>query len=264
MKRAMLAVLGSLFATTPLAQTGGQNNLWLMWEQVAPLAPGCNLAAGCEPPSELRSHFLMGVPEVQARTLFQQLEPSARYYGSANLTHEQLPICFDGPDGDGVSIPANLTEVPYAEKIDTLRGLQGVFADFRGARGPAGFRGQFGEEANEFLVTQFSQAGIPLLTKDQLPTAPGRPILGIRFSPEVLGCRPWSVSLSLKQDLLLARDPSLMISSTTWSASQGQKESDADISAREAFQNAILAFVEAYTQANTPETDEVSEAAASQ
>ncbi len=249
---------GLLAAFPAVAQDGAeQNNLWFMWEHIPQSDPLCVGAEECAPESQLRSHFMMNVPTQDAASLFQRLEPSAQYYGNANLTHDQLPICLDGPE-NGL-IPPDIAALEYAEKIDTLRGLAGVHADLRGVRGPATFKGQFGVEAHNFLVEVLAEAGIPLLTKEQVETTPGRPVLGLRFSPEVHGCRPWSVSLSLKQDMLLSRDLTLMLSGTTWSASQSQSEADADFSPRDAMKNAILSFVEAWQLAHKPPEPEVAE-----
>ncbi|KNG92641.1 hypothetical protein [Pseudaestuariivita atlantica] len=250
MHRLHILLLAASLLAGPVAaqQSAASNNLWLMWEQIPATDPLCIGAEECAPKRRLRSHFMMNVPTPDAASLFERLEPSARYFGSANLEHEALPICLDGPDEPGV-IP-DYTTMEYAEKIDTLRGLTGVFADLRGARGPATFKGNFGGEAHTFLVEAMAQAGIPMVAKDDLDQVPGRPTLSLRYSPEVYGCRPWSVSLSLKQDMALTRDLTLMLSGTTWSAFAGQSEADADFSPRDAMQTVITAFIDAWQKAN--------------
>ena len=74
----------------------------------------------------------------------------------------------------------------------------------------------------------------------------------MRFSAEVFGCRPWSVSLSLSQRMLLAHDVNLLLEGSTWSSSARQDETNADFSASQAMEQVILAFVNAWREVNDP------------
>jgi len=234
-----------------------QNTIWVMWERVNSPTLDCQGNA-CEARSEFRSHFVSDLPSSEAQALFNNWEPLARISGAANLTHERLPVCFEEPDPMLTQIDESGLEI--AEKIDTLRGLEGIFADFRGARGPSWMRENFGEISDAFMRSALLNAGIPVLTREQLDVTPGRPQLTIRFSPEVQGCRPWSVSLSVKQTMVLTRDTSLMIEGTTWAASQRQSEEDVDFGPEEAMQTALLAFIEAFQQANAKPSEVAAQA----
>lgn len=225
------------------------NNLWIMWERVQ--SGQCD-DPPCDPVQDLRSHFLMNVPPADASSFFNGMSETAQIYGSANLTHESLPICWDTPKTEAEYAPPNILDMEYTDKLSTLRGLPAVYVDLRGVRGPAEFKGQFGKEAQDFVEEEFRKAGISILNKDQLAQTPGRPILGMRYTPEVNGCRPWSISMSLKQDLLLARDLNQMLSSTTWSGSSRQSESDPDFMPRDAMQTVIQQFVQAFVEAQKP------------
>ena len=145
------------------------------------------------------------------------------------------------------------SQMEPVERIDTLRGLNGVYADLRGTRGPAAFKGRFGADAQTFLEKVFARYGIPLLTKEEASALPGNPTLVLRFSVEVNGCRPWSVTLSLNQRVLLARDLTKMFETTTWSARAGQLETDVNFVEDHAMEQVILAFAQAYHAANYPD-----------
>ncbi|MCH2076949.1 MAG: hypothetical protein MK180_08680 [Rhodobacteraceae bacterium] len=74
----------------------------------------------------------------------------------------------------------------------------------------------------------------------------------MRFSPEVFGCRPWSVSLRLSQRMLLVHDVNVLLEGSTWSSSAFQDEANADFSATQAIEKVILAFVNAWREVNDP------------
>ncbi|MEM8980940.1 MAG: hypothetical protein AAGD04_15755 [Pseudomonadota bacterium] len=225
-----------------------QNTIWVMWERVLGTPALCD-GEDCAPQSEFRSHFLEGLPQAEARALFDDWTPLARLTGAADIAHSTMPACTAEEEPEIFTLAES--ERALVEKIETLRGLEGIFADFRGARGPSWMRENFGETVDLFMRKALAKAGIPLLTREQMEETPGRPQLTVRFSPEVQGCRPWSVSLSVKQTMVLTRDTRMMLEGTTWSASQRQSEEDVDFGPLDAAETAILAFVEAYRQANT-------------
>ncbi|PYE85991.1 hypothetical protein [Pseudoroseicyclus aestuarii] len=240
----VLALAAGLLPAAPQAQE--VNNLWLMWERSGLSSPSCaDPATGaCDGDSQFRSHFLMQVPGDEALDLFRFLSPRAQRYGTADLVHSALPICMD-----------RLNEAPdegdpeMATAIETLEGLGGVHADFRGVRGPAGYPSDFGGDAQRAVERILSEAGVPLVSEEELAAIPGRPELSLRFSPEVVGCRLWSVSLSLRQTVVLDRDRSKALTTTTWSSSAGQSEDDVDFGAGDAMRQVIEAFAQAWAEA---------------
>lgn len=229
----------------PLPSFGQADNLWIMWERLPP-------AAGQQ--AAYRSHLMFGVPRGEVEAFFDNLAPSARRYGSADLRHATAPFCMAEDPPPPPLLPASLPDAGRTpvERIETLRGLDGVFADLRGVRGPAGYRSNFGQDVQDTVARALEQAGIPLLSREAAETAPGRPTLALRFSPEVAGCRPWSVSLSLTQNVVLTRDTATMIAAVTWSGSARQSEQDVDYAPLDAVQDAVASFVKDYRKVNGP------------
>ncbi|WP_299842968.1 hypothetical protein [uncultured Jannaschia sp.] len=223
------------------------SNLWLMWERSGIPDRACLLSGRLDCPSleEFRSHFLLQVPPVAADELFRSLAGSAAHYRSADIRHDRLPICME-------TLEAETGPAEMATPVQTLKGLDGVHADFRGIRGPAGYMGDFGSETQNFMLQAFAEAGIPLFDKEEIEAVPGRPTLSIRFAPEVSGCKPWSVSLSLSQTVVLDRDHGKALTAGTWSAASGQDEANVEFGAADAVKTVIAAFVVAWQEANGP------------
>lgn len=243
--RTLLAALTWVALMFPAPVVAQSNNLWVMWETV-PSEAGL--------PSDYRSHLMFNVPQAEAEDFFYSLIPSARRYGTANIEHQSSPFCKPKAEKPlpQMSFIDDRDREPL-EKKETLRGLDGVFADLRGVRGPPGYQSNFGEDAQALLQKAFAEAGIPILSREQMEEAPGRPTLTMRYSPEVSGCRPWSVSLSLKQNVVLTRDTSVMVNAVTWNSSARQSEEDVGYGAYDAVEDAIKVFVADYLSVNRPD-----------
>lgn len=239
-----LCAFATLFATpVAQAQDSKQNNLWVMWER----------ANTQDETAQFRSHLMLNVPPAQARSFFENLTPSAMTYGAANVTHETSPIYLaDQVEQEKPEMTMiDTLGMEITDKITTLRGLNGVFVDFRAVRGPRTFTRDFGAEVHGYTVKALQAAGIPLLTKEEVAVEPGHPTLTLRYSVEVMGCKPWSLSLSLKQTSVLTRDVSIMLEGTTWSSSARQSEEDVVFGALEALQKVVTAFTTDYAKANS-------------
>lgn len=234
----LLSLVCLIWAT--IAHTQEHNNLWVMWERVV----------NGQPKSQFRSHLMLDVPPAEAQTFFNNLAPSAQTYGTANLTHETSPLCLSQPPSATMD-SIDTISLTLADKTATLRDLVGVYVDFRAVRGPRTFTGNFGETVHSYVVGELQQAGIPLLTKEEIETTPGQPTLTLRFSVEVVGCKPWSVSLGLTQLVVLTRDTSLMLNATTWSGSARQSEADIEYDALEALRDVVALFTADYAKANS-------------
>jgi hypothetical protein len=240
----ILSLLSGLcIAQLSYAQNTEQNNLWVMWER----------SSLDKANAQFRSHLLLNVPPEQARSFFEKLTPSARTYGSANVAHETSPICLaDQAEQEHPEIGmVDTLGMEVADKITTLRGLDGVFVDFRAVRGPRTFTRDFGAEVHSYVVKALQNADITLLSKDEVDVSPGRPTLTLRYSVEVVGCKPWSLSLGLKQTSVLSRDLSIMLEGTTWSSSARQSEENVEFGALEALQKIVTAFTTDYAKANS-------------
>ncbi|MDG1531939.1 MAG: hypothetical protein P8Q99_11365 [Paracoccaceae bacterium] len=252
---AFLLFVGSAYGQSqpPLTDPKAKSNLWIMWENIS---AGTNCTAGQDCPNQksFLSHFILNIPSTEAGQFFQSLEPMTKAKGSANLPHKRSPICLDNTNDVGPATPSTeaVNALALAEKKDTLRGLNGVFVDLRAVIGPAGYKGTFGQVSHTHLSEQFALAGIPILSKDNMLLAPGNPELSIRFSPEIQGCRPWSLSFSLKQTMLLSRDLNVKLRNTSWSTSSGQDQSDIDYDVDDALRDVVKVFIHDYKLVNDP------------
>ncbi|MGR3467719.1 MAG: hypothetical protein ACU0CI_07540 [Shimia sp.] len=235
-----------------IAEAAGaqDSRFWVVWERQFASLDGCADTQTC-PPALYSMHMIQNIAPHAARTFYQNLEPAARATGVANLRLEASPICAALP-GQAETKDNVYEERIIADKIDTLRGLAGVYVDARGVRGPAEFEGGFGRLAQGFIEETFARHDIPLLERDARVRTPGAPILTMRFSKEVYGCKPWSISLSLKQDVVLARDSDVMIEATTWSTWVQATELDADFDVRQGMEQAVVTFANAWSEANDP------------
>lgn len=240
-----------LFIAGPLsaqpATNVERNDFWVVWERNLPAFSECT-GNDCTN-SYYFGHFIDGMNSDQAQQFFSGLGRFATTPGNANIRLPRSPLCLAGETKETFPDPA---QMETSTALDTLRGLSGVHVDFRGVRGPQAFRGSFGERAQNFMLLVFAQHNIPVLTREEAAATPGNATLKMRYSAEVHGCRPWSVSLSLSQRLLLARAPQIMVESTTWSSYGRQDEANADFQAENALEQVIIAFAHAWSEANDP------------
>ena len=216
----------------------------MIWERTLPALPDCDTDECRE--AYYFGHLIEGMAPGEAQQFFAGLGAFVETPGAANMRMPHNPMCL-GPQP--AALP-DATKLDLAQGIDTLRGVTAVHVDLRGVRGPQSFRGSFGETAQAFLEETFTKYGIAILTKEEAVATQGNLTLNMRYSAEVFGCRPWSVSLSMSQRVLLARDPSLMLQTSTWSSSARQNEEDADFDEEQAMQQVILAFAQAWAEAN--------------
>ncbi|MEO0485227.1 MAG: hypothetical protein AAF092_04885 [Pseudomonadota bacterium] len=254
MRKILCAAAMSAAVTLPAAgpvsaETAEENDFWVIWERTLPGLPDCD-GQTCDEAFYF-GHLIEGMAPGEAQQFFAGLGAFVETPGAANIRMPRNPMCL-GPQ------PATLpdaTQLELAQRLDTLRGLPAVHVDLRGVRGPQSFRGSFGETAQAFLEEVFTKHGIAILTKEEAAATQGNATLTMRYSSEVFGCRPWSVSMSMSQRVLLARDPTLMLQTSTWSSSARQNEADADFMEEHAMEQVILAFAQAWSEANGKAVD---------
>lgn len=240
-----LLLLGVTFVAP--AQARESNDFWVVWERHLSAIPGCD-GEDCTQ-SLFFGHYIDGLDGPAAQNFFNGLAPFASTPEHAAIRMTRSPICM-GPQEP--TIP-DVTTLEIADRSEFLRGLAGVHVDLRGVRGPQSFRGSFGEQAQAFLEASFSEHEIPILSKEDAAATRANPVLTMRYSPEVHGCRPWSVSLSLSQRMLLAHDVTLLLEGGTWSGSARQDEANADFDEAQAMEQVILDFVSAWRAVNDPD-----------
>ncbi|MEL6607836.1 MAG: hypothetical protein AAFO58_08925 [Pseudomonadota bacterium] len=245
MLRWVLAGCTALWAGCVGAQSDDDNVFWVVWERTLPELRDCD-GATCDGGIYF-SHRIDGMTSDVAHRFFGRMADFAQTPGDTNIRTQRSPMCFQ--DGGAVVMP-DVTALDVATATQTLRGLEGVLVDLRGVRGPASADGEFGTRAQAATEARFADAGIPILTREAAEALPANAVLTMRYSVEVQNCRPWSVSLSLKQRVVLARAPHLMLHTTTWSASARQSEDNSDYDAMDAMEEVILKFVQAWKDAH--------------
>ncbi len=243
--RVILALILSLITLPLWAQE--RNDFWILWERDLPVIGDCT-GSDCIQ-STYFGHYINGMDASSAQRFFHGLQNFASDPSHANIRLPHSALCLSGAENP-VYPDASLLE--KASKIEMLQGLSGVHIDLRAVRGPQSFKGSFGERAQVFMEKTFAAHGIQILAKEDAAKTTGNPVVTMRFSAEVHGCRPWSVSLSMSQRLLIARMPELMFEGTTWSTSARQDESNGDFGPEDAAEKVLVNFAQAWAEANDP------------
>ena len=131
---------------------------------------------------------------------------------------------------------------------DVLRGLPGVYFDASKVTGE-GYAERFVLEFTEML----NAAGIPVLTEEEALLLPGAGKMSVSLSvtTDNGGCiLPFSASLSLKEELVLVRDPTIKLIAGTWSGSVAQNFANTNYGGYNALQDAAQKFIDDYLAAN--------------
>ena len=135
-----------------------------------------------------------------------------------------------------------------AEKLAPLVNHPGVHFDSTALDADpltAGFAGH--------IRTSLSQAGVRFLSKEEMEATPGRPRLSIRFQPrsESEGCiMPFSVSLSVSEETVMARNPAIKLSGTAFAATAKENLANRNYSPESALHEVVTQFVESWQAAN--------------
>lgn len=234
-----------------------QSRLWLLWEQNH-IDPSACLANGvCGLRRDYVSRLLEQSDHDRAAAVVGQVEKSS-LSRNIPLDHPEAPQCGLTPGFANSSIIApepedelDVEALPLAAKIDTLRGLTGVYFDLMKAKGPDKEDDSFGRNLHKIVAEKLTAAGIKVLTKEELEKTPGKPIFKASFSPtRAEGCW-WRVSAGLTQTLLLSRDQMIKIRGSTWGASGGYSAKDNDQTEWSALMGVVDRFVADWIKANT-------------
>lgn len=241
------AVLCSL-ASLSLSQAA-QNRMWVIWEQKGVNDQLCTQKNHCDPVSVYVPRLMETPTTSQARGMIGALDQLA---AARNLPaeHPEAPRACRNVDVDDV-LGFEAESWPVSEKLAALTGLQGVFFDFTGMKGPSAYDGPFGENVHSSVVARFEAAGIPVLSEEEMENTPGKPHLNIYFSntnPDT-GC--WfSVFASLTQTMLLTRNHTVKIKGGTWGFSGGYSADSPDRSEFDAIMMVVDRFITDFTTAN--------------
>lgn len=252
---ARLAKIGVLVASTAtqqpvFAQTAAEptDRLWIMWEHFAE-ASGCGNDQQC-PPHRFYTTRLLGLPTTERlQKTFGMLDRLALIRGLPPENPNAPRICqHQDPEVLAGFQPEKL---PVSEKIDALRGLEGVEINLRTLQAPVGYSGDFGGYLQAEVERRFRQAGIRILNEDERMRTPGRPKLNVYFSntDPVSGCH-YSVFASLSQTVLLTRNLQTKLEAGTWASSDGPSDDNPNGTESDAILRVLGKFIDDFHKAN--------------
>ena len=101
-------------------------------------------------------------------------------------------------------------------------------------------------EFSQYVRTELEAIGVRFLTEDELEQTPGRPTLSVRFTPrrESEGCiHPFYLSMAIREEVVLARDPSIRVATSVWSGSVRQDLTSVNFVPESALRQVVSQFV---------------------
>lgn len=142
-----------------------------------------------------------------------------------------------------------LHPLPMSEKLAPLVAHPGAYFDpetLDGTEATAGF--------GTYVATELQRAGFRILTEAEMEVTPGRPKLRVRFSKrsESAGCIiPFSISMSISEEVAMVRNPALKLSANAWSKLVKENLANSNYTPRSALEEAVKAFVSDWQTANS-------------
>lgn len=103
------------------------------------------------------------------------------------------------------------------------------------------------EAFSDYVRTNLLAAGVPLLSKEEHDKTPGRPKLTIRYSKhrESAGCIiPFSLTLSITEEVVLVRSPGLKTTTTIWSGTVRENLANRNYSLTSGIRELVDKFLE--------------------
>jgi len=239
---ARLCILSALTVGPAAAQS------WLLVE-VRDLPGQCTRPISCMGQSELALRNLIHLHREDRNSFLQLLNSAASIRG---LSEEDQTVS----NIDAESMIAALHPIPKAQKLTPLINHPGVFFD------PTALDAE--EATNNFspyIREQLNNAGVRFLTKEEWENTPGRPTLSVRYSKrtESAGCIiPFSVSLSISEETVMVRNPSLKVNGSTWSGQSKENLANLNFTPMSALVQVVENFVKDWTSQNPQATDKAS------
>jgi len=235
--RNFIAGLGTVsVAVWPVFATA---ETWLMIE-ARDVPSNCAHPVDCIADSRLAARNVMSLSAADRETFILSLNSAATIRG---VIDEPVVALYNDR-------PLELHALPVAEKLVPLIDHPGVLFDptsLDGHEDTVGFADK--------IRTALEQAGLRFLTKEEWENTPGRPVLSVRYSAikESAGCIiPYSVSMSIKEEVVLARNPNLKLTTNTWAGTGRQNLANTNFQPANALNDVLGNFVADYTKANAP------------
>lgn len=233
-----------------------QERYWITKEELSYGVDKCR-DGRCPRHSEFTTRLFNPQEEAQMRRLMSLLDFQAAAEGRP-LEHPETPqFCaqqMPSPD----QVIWNPEWMQMSDKLEALRGLQGLYVDVSELKAPEGYQGEFGAELQKEVERRFEAAGIRMVTKEEVERIPGQPKLSVFFSatdPDT-GCW-WSVFSTLTQTAILTRDINVKLNVGTWAFMKGFDPDQLDATEYEAIVEVFDKFVEDFVAANDPDFEPV-------
>lgn len=221
-----------------LPSMGGASD-WIMVE-TRKVPKTCAHPLICIPQSNLVSRHLLNVSKQSRDRLYDYLKSAASISGIPNSAIEGLY-----PPN-----PQVLHKLEIAPKLLPLVDHPGVYFDSTKLDATEG-----SEHFSAELRKRLKALGVTLLTKEDWENTPGRPTLSLRYTArlESAGCIvPFSVSMTLKEDVVLVRDPNQKITATVWSYSRRQNLANTNYSPTNSLLEVLEKFESDWREAHNP------------
>jgi hypothetical protein len=203
----MAGVLGLVVALTLPRMALAED--WLLVE-TRKVPDTCAHPLICLPKSVVASRHLMKLTRKNQTSFFDFLKSVASISGIPNSAMAGV----HKPD------PAVLHTLELAPKLRPLVDHPGVYFDSTKLD-----QTETTQEFSALLRQRLEALGLKFLTKAEWEATPGRPTLSVRYTARLdsAGCIvPFSLSMTIKEDVVLVRDPSQKISATIWHYSRRQ------------------------------------------
>lgn len=237
--RAFMLAIGLLFAPSAKAE-----NWVLLQANVFP--EGCESIASCLENTTQDARNLMAMSQTETDAFLLILSEMADV---KNV--KDIPVATLSDNLPLIDIVPRLQILEVQGKVDALTGLPGVYFDASRVTG---------EGASEAFVETFSamlaSAGIPILTEEEAMQMPGAAKMSVSLSltRDNAGCIiPFRASLSIKEQVVLVRDPNIKLETTTWSVSVAQNFANSNYLPTAALMDAANQFISDYKTANNIE-----------
>ena len=227
MMRIWILVIGLMIGLT--LPSAGLANDWILVE-TRKVPKTCVHPLICVPKSKLTSRHLLNLTRQNRENLYEFLNSVA----SVSRIPDSAVVGLCKPD------PQAFHTLEIAPKLAPLINHPGVFFDsskLDGTEASADFSAQ--------IRKRLEALGLKMLTKEEWEATPGRPTLSMRYAArlESAGCIvPFSVSMTIKEEVVLVRDPSQKINATVWSYSRRQNLANTNYSPT----NALLEVLERF------------------
>jgi len=220
----------------------GRSENWLL-VQTNVFPAGCRSLVDCIDASTQELRNLMALDPEETTAFLDVIAQLSDVEDIPDLPVASMPADFPLMD-----IVPRLQMLEVQGKEDALRGLPGIYFDAARVAGDG-----LPEVFTSYFTDMLTTAGIPVLTEEGALLLPGaaRMSVSLSLTRDNAGCIfPFRASLSLKEEVVLVRDPLIKLETTTWSMSVAQNFTNTNFTAEMDLRDAAQRFIDDYKNAN--------------